>query len=376
MSLDKDQVTRAVNALVKHVKSKGAAAKSGHNELFEDDQIVWLQVGLKNVPDPKKKALKIEIPNAVLPAEAEICLITKDPQAEFKQLVADKGIKDVTKVIGVSKLREKYKAYEQKRQLCDLYDVFMADERVLPMLPRLLGKTFFEKKKQPISVDLKKKDLAAEIKSAKDATYLYLGLGSCCAVKIGHTGHSTAQIVDNVIKGMEQIVGHVPGKWKNIQSVHIKTADSTALPVFNSLPFGGNDSVQSAEPAHETTENAKKAAQPKTPKSAATPSKASKKAAANEDKPATAKKAPKAASEEVVTPAANGKTPKAKLAPAKAASTPAAGGKTPKTTAASGKTPGKASQKTPARTPGTAAKRAAPGTGDGKSAKKQRTAKA
>ena len=50
-------------------------------------------------------------------------------------------------MIGISKLREKYKAYEQKRQLCDLYDVFVADERIVPALPKLLGKTFFEKKK-------------------------------------------------------------------------------------------------------------------------------------------------------------------------------------------------------------------------------------
>lgn len=47
----------------------------------------------------------------------------------------------------MKKLREKYRQFEQKRQLCDSYDLFMADERVLPMLPGLLGKTFFDKKK-------------------------------------------------------------------------------------------------------------------------------------------------------------------------------------------------------------------------------------
>ena len=48
------QVTKAVNALVKHVKGKGAK-----NELFDDDQLIWLQIGLKNVPDPKKKPIKM-----------------------------------------------------------------------------------------------------------------------------------------------------------------------------------------------------------------------------------------------------------------------------------------------------------------------------
>lgn len=53
----------------------------------------------------------------------------------------------IPQVIGVTKLRQKFPTHEHKRDLCGQYDIFMADERVLPMLPRLLGKTFFDKKK-------------------------------------------------------------------------------------------------------------------------------------------------------------------------------------------------------------------------------------
>ena len=45
----------------------------------------------------------------------------------------------ITKIIGVSKLRTKYEAPEAKRQLCSLYDIFLADDRVIPSLPKLLG---------------------------------------------------------------------------------------------------------------------------------------------------------------------------------------------------------------------------------------------
>jgi ribosome biogenesis protein UTP30 len=47
----------------------------------------------------------------------------------------------------VSKLKARYKPFEAKRQLCASYDLFLADERVLPLLPPILGKTFFMKKK-------------------------------------------------------------------------------------------------------------------------------------------------------------------------------------------------------------------------------------
>lgn len=45
----------------------------------------------------------------------------------------------ISKVVGLSKLRTKYESHEAKRQLCNSYDLFAADERILPSLPKLLG---------------------------------------------------------------------------------------------------------------------------------------------------------------------------------------------------------------------------------------------
>jgi len=53
----------------------------------------------------------------------------------------------MNKVIGVTKLKKKYKPYEAKRQLCNSYDIFLSDDRVIPILPKLIGKSFYEKKK-------------------------------------------------------------------------------------------------------------------------------------------------------------------------------------------------------------------------------------
>ena len=103
-----------------------------------------------------------------MPSDAEICLFTKDPQKEYKALLEENGVKvdkvwplslymlyphyiqrcDIfKKVIGISKLKTDYKPYEAKRQLCASYDMFLTDERVITILPKLLGKTFFTKNK-------------------------------------------------------------------------------------------------------------------------------------------------------------------------------------------------------------------------------------
>ena len=43
--------------------------------------------------------------------------------------------------------RGNYKTFEAKRNLCDSYDLFMIDRRILPMTAKLLGNSFFRKKK-------------------------------------------------------------------------------------------------------------------------------------------------------------------------------------------------------------------------------------
>lgn len=73
-----------------------------------------------------------------------MCLFVKDHAGEGHKEAKKKLSKfekngGVAKVIGISKLRTKYESFEAKRQLCSLYDLFLADDRVLPMLPKLIG---------------------------------------------------------------------------------------------------------------------------------------------------------------------------------------------------------------------------------------------
>ena len=61
--------------------------------------------------------------------ETEICLISKDPGSEYEKKVEASGFKGRVTVLGLSKLRTDYKEYEAKRQLCNLYDLFLTDDR-------------------------------------------------------------------------------------------------------------------------------------------------------------------------------------------------------------------------------------------------------
>ena len=42
--------------------------------------------------------------------------------------------------------------------------------------------------------------------------------------------------MENITEGMRGVASKIPRGWRNIQSVHLKTVDSIALPLYNALP--------------------------------------------------------------------------------------------------------------------------------------------
>lgn len=67
--------------------------------------------------------------------------MTGEGHKAAKLRVKQQKVAGVAKVIGVSKLKGKYEPFEAKRQLCNSYDLFIADDRIVPSLPKLIGRT-------------------------------------------------------------------------------------------------------------------------------------------------------------------------------------------------------------------------------------------
>jgi ribosome biogenesis protein UTP30 len=241
--VDKAQIHKAIAALRLHLdKVKQEKEK---DPLFEDegDDAYSVLISLRTQPvgsaksNAKMKAIRI--PHSMVDLEtAELCLIVKDndgkghKEAKLKVESMGEDKAGIAKVLGVSKLRNNYKPHEAKRKLCDSYDLFLADERVIPVLPKLLGKTFFKKKRQPIPVDLTKKDWAKEIRRKTSATYLSLSSGTCVRVKTGTSAMSVEDVVENTAVAIEGAVKHIPRRWGNIQSIFVKCNETVALPLY------------------------------------------------------------------------------------------------------------------------------------------------
>ena len=162
------QCKLAVDALLKHALAHQDAKEQ--NELLPDrtEQYVWLVVAVKKMfPERKLKPFKMCVHLSLLPLHGPedlvsnsplshplidprtttICLITKYPQREYKGLLESHGIKFISRVVGVEKLKGKFKPFEARRMLLKENGLFLADDRVIPLLPKLLGKAFFNAKK-------------------------------------------------------------------------------------------------------------------------------------------------------------------------------------------------------------------------------------
>lgn len=144
---DKQQLKKAVKSLLKYV---GEQQESGPPQLLDEDELFHLVLALKKAPvGPRKdKPIRLSIPHPLFSADgAEICLFVKDHKGEGHKAAKARLAKlqkngGVAKVVGLSKLRTKYESHEAKRQLCNSYDLFLADERIIPSLPKAIGESW------------------------------------------------------------------------------------------------------------------------------------------------------------------------------------------------------------------------------------------
>lgn len=228
---------------------------------------IWLNLTTKKhiVDEKRLKPGKIALPHPLNTSSATtICLITADPQRAYKDIVASPAFPTalaarITRIIGVTKIKTKYHQYEAQRQLLAEHDIFLADDRIITQLPKLLGKSFYKSSaKRPVPVSMqpptprsngkkipKAKDvgtvkktvepmkLAAEINKTISSALVSLSPSTQTSVRIGLAGWSAEDIADNIEAATHEIINKfVPQKWRGVRAIHIKGPNSAALPIW------------------------------------------------------------------------------------------------------------------------------------------------
>lgn len=244
--VDGSLTERALRALLKHHESS-----SDDQQLLGNDLDVQVQFSLARIPGKASaKPIRVEIPHSLVSVggdgddtslqDAQVCIIVKEESKPWVQEMIERFPNElgcIKKVLGLQSLRTKHKSFSQRRELLARFDVFFADDRILPMLTKALGGKFFEKKKQPIPIALTRKEaLPFAVQKNLKSTFMFLSAGTCVTVKAGNTGMDATKLLENIQSIAQVVPGKVPRKWANIRSVSIKTSASVALPIYNKTP--------------------------------------------------------------------------------------------------------------------------------------------
>ena len=281
--MDTAQTLRAATALLRKIQTDKAArdptmekhsllADADDNDVEEDVPIWLVLTTKKHVTDKERlKPGKIFLPHPILDtsdSNLRICLVTADPQRTYKELIQHPSFpldvaKKIGRVIGITKLKAKYKSFESRRQLLSEYDVFIADDRIITYLPKVLGKVFYNRgTKRPVPISLEGKrqnfdeqgnkrrklseggskvvksevkpgDVAKEIERTLSSALVHLAPSTTTAVKVGRASMEPQQVQENVETVTQGLVErYVPQKWKNLRAVHIKGPETAALPIW------------------------------------------------------------------------------------------------------------------------------------------------
>ena len=275
ISLTPLQLLKASKALLKHISSseKETSKKSGKKSLIADSEgddntstPIWLTLTTKkHITDTKRlKPAKISIPHPLNTSETTtICLITADPQRTYKDIIASPAFPSelsarITKVVGIQKIKAKWTQYEAQRKLFAEHDIFLADDRIITLLPKLLGKTFYKSTaKRPIPVSIQApapktdgkriarakgddprgaaqpKAIAVEIEKAIQGALVHLSPSTSTAVRVGYANWEPEKVAANVEAVATALIEKfVPKKWRGVRGIHVKGPETAALPIW------------------------------------------------------------------------------------------------------------------------------------------------
>lgn len=248
IELDKSLVAKAVSALLKHHKEKVAKnEQEGQSlSLLGNDVPIQVQFGLELSPERSRRVIRIDIPNSIHETgddgleEPDVCLIVKDESKPWvKEMVEEHSehMGCVKKVLSLDSLRKKHSSFQQRRELLKKYEIFMADERILPMLTAALGKDFIKANKLPVPIAITRKAaLPFAIQRNLSATYMTLSQGTSVMIRAGTTATKEKKLVENILAIAKCVPSKIPRGLSNIRNIAVKTPESASLPFYHKLP--------------------------------------------------------------------------------------------------------------------------------------------
>ena len=200
--------------------------KKQDNMLYSSDEsFISLSVALTKIPlNPTAIQFMLPIPHSIWQS-SDICIITSDKSPkEAKEMIRSLDFPQVKKILPFQKLKSHHKSYESKKKVAYSYDLFLADGRIVPLLPSVIGKNFFLHKKHPYSLSLPETNAEkarASIAAAIGSTSVSFRQGPLVNIRVARFHHSPEQIADNIEAALQGLFKLSQVKGLELSLIHI-----------------------------------------------------------------------------------------------------------------------------------------------------------
>jgi ribosome biogenesis protein UTP30 len=200
----------------------------------------------KEIANIVKHPVRVQLPNSLTTAQQEysICLFCRsEDKASLQRYLSSskstEAMANLDAILTLNDVKRHLKEFKDKYWLQSAHSHFMCDARIMDSLYHFImsAKLFGSSINHfPVPIEYERiEKLPRAIAKSLASTYIHLK-GKNIVARLGHTRMPQADVCANISAGLERAVLKIEGGWKRVHSIHIKTAESSALPIYSRAP--------------------------------------------------------------------------------------------------------------------------------------------
>eukprot|EP01053_Blabericola_migrator_P004065 Blabericola_migrator_1__4064@NODE_2239_length_3070_cov_133_593407_g464_i1_p2_GENE_NODE_2239_length_3070_cov_133_593407_g464_i1NODE_2239_length_3070_cov_133_593407_g464_i1_p2_ORF_typecomplete_len216_score58_54Ribosomal_L1/PF00687_21/1_7e60_NODE_2239_length_3070_cov_133_593407_g464_i1148795 len=180
-------------------------------------ETVELQVGIKDYDPQRDKRFSgtVRLPHLACPRRT-VCVLGDAQHCEEARAA---GIP----CMDVDQLKALNKDAKVIKKLVAKYDVFLASQMLIPLIPKLVGPAFNKAGKFPTIVSHNEK-LEDKINEIRSSVKFQMKKVLCLGVAVGNVGMTKEELRGNVALAINFLVSLLKKNWNNVKTLTIKSS--------------------------------------------------------------------------------------------------------------------------------------------------------
>jgi len=152
------------------------------------------------------------------------------PYYENSKVIVIREVAKKENEISIKEIEEMAKSKRLPRKFANSYDFALAEQKLLPIIGKLIGKYLAVRGKMPIAIKDEKK-VEEEIEKLKKSVKINIKQNQI-QLKVGKENLENEKLAKNILSAIEQIISQLPRKERDIKKIMIKLTMSKPVKLY------------------------------------------------------------------------------------------------------------------------------------------------